>query len=87
MTDFTTDDIVCAYEIPGLCDGTAVYLLRDGTLVNRFAGATLVNRFAGAPWPTRLIARVDEWIAQEWIAQHGDAIRELWADELDGGEA
>lgn len=75
MTDFTTDDIVCAYEIPGLYDGTAVYLLRDGTLV---------NRFAGAPWPTRLIARVDEW-----IAQHGDAIRELWlwADELDGGEA
>lgn len=34
MTDFTTDDIVCAYEIPGLYDGIAVYLLRDGTLAS-----------------------------------------------------
>lgn len=60
--DFTTDDIALGIEIPGLYDGTAVWLLKDGRLVNRLA------RQGG--WGDRA-RRVDEW-----IAQHGNAIRE-----------
>ncbi|OBG32390.1 hypothetical protein [Mycolicibacter heraklionensis] len=74
MTTFTTDDIALAIEIPGLYDGTAVYLLRDGTLVNRF------RRAPG--WSAALIARVDEW-----IANHGDTCRKAHADMLDQAQA
>lgn len=70
MTAFTTDDIALAIEIPGVYDGTAVYLLRDGTLVNRF------RQTSG--WSPRLIARVDEW-----IANHGETCRKAHVDMLD----
>lgn len=66
---FTTDDIAIAIEIPGLYDGTACWLLKDGRLINRFAGQP--------GWGNRA-ARVDEW-----IAQHGDSIRERNRDLLE----
>lgn len=70
MTEtFTCDDIALLVEIPGLYDGTAVYLLKDGRLVNRFAHA---GGWGG------LSARVDEW-----IARHGDAVRRNNSDLLD----
>ncbi|TXI54468.1 hypothetical protein [Mycolicibacter arupensis] len=70
MTEFTTDDIAIAITIPGLYDGTAVYLLKDGRLVNRFRQSS--------GWPARLIARADEW-----IAHHGDTCRKAHTDMLD----
>lgn len=72
MTDFTTDDIALAIEIPGLYDGTAVYLLRDGTLVNRF-------RRNPECWSAHRIKAADEW-----IANHGETCRKAHADMLDG---
>ena len=67
--EFTTDDIALAVEIPGLYDGTAVYLLKSGELVNRF------RRSPG--WSSRHIAGADEW-----IAKHGDNLRANNADLL-----
>lgn len=66
---FTTDQVALAIEIPGVYDGTCVWLLKDGTLVNRFSS-----------WPGfgRRAARVDEW-----IAEHGAAVRAGNADLLD----
>ena len=71
MTDkaFTVDDIALAVEIPGLYDGTAVYLMRDGRVLNRFR-----HRY----WPTHLRAGADTW-----IAEHGDRLRAQNADLLD----
>lgn len=70
MADFTTDDIALAVEIPGLYDGTAVYLLKNGELVNRFRSYGWGGRRAVA--------------ADEWIAAHGDQLRANNADLLDG---
>lgn len=69
---FTTDDIALAIEIPGVYDGAAVYLMRDGTLVNRF-------RHDGFGSAARIYA------ADEWIAQHCNAIRARNADLLNPG--
>ena len=74
VTQPTTDDIALGIEIPGLYDGTAVWLLKDGTLVNRFRSVP--------GWSGRTIAAVDEW-----ITKHGDQIRRDNADLLDGGDA
>lgn len=68
---FTTDQIALAVEIPGLYDGTAVYLLKDGTLVNRF-------RQDPDYWPAHRISAADKW-----IADHGDALRTANADLLE----
>lgn len=70
--EFTTDDIALAIEIPGVYDGTAVYLLRDGTLVNRF------RQTPG--WSAHRIKAADQW-----IAQHAGTLRTNNADLLDGG--
>ena len=72
MAEFTTDDIVCAYEIPGVYDGTSAYLLKDGTIVNRWAH---VRGFCARRKAT-----------QHWIDQHADQIRATWSDELEGGK-
>ncbi len=48
---FTTDQVALAIEIPGVYDGTCVWLLKDGTLVNILG------------WGHRA-ARVEEWIAE-----------------------
>ncbi len=66
---FTTDDIALAVEIPGLYDGSAVFLLKDGRVV---------NRFAGTGWGS-LPARVDEW-----IERHGAALRDNNRDLMEG---
>lgn len=75
---FTTDDIALAIELPGVYDGTAVYLLKDGTLVNRF-------RHDGFGSAARIRA------ADEWITQHSNTIRAANADLLnpvpDGGNS
>ena len=75
---FTTDDIALFIELPGVYDGTAVYLLRDGSLVNRFR-----HDGFGSAYHIRA--------ADEWIAQHGNQIRANNADLLnpvpDGGNS
>lgn len=73
MTEkFTTDDIALAIEIPGLYDGTAVYLLKDGTMANRFRQSS--------GWSSRQVIAADEW-----ITKHGDALRANNADLLNPG--
>ncbi|ORA77281.1 hypothetical protein BST28_18625 [Mycolicibacter kumamotonensis] len=68
---FTTDTIALAIELPGVYDGTSVYLLKDGTFVNRWTNSTITHR---------------RWAADEWIAAHGDKFRAANADLLDKEE-
>lgn len=74
MAEFSTDDVALAIEIPGVYDGTAVYLMKDGSLVNRF-------RLTGG-WGERRAARVDAW-----IAEHGEEFRSINMDLLDPARA
>lgn len=67
MSDFTTDEIALAIEIPGVYDGTSAYLMKDGTIVNRWN----IRGFH-----SRRVA------TQQWIDQHGDAFREANRDLL-----
>lgn len=70
MPDFTTDDIALLIEIPGVYDGTAVYLLKSGELVNRFRQSP--------GWSARQIQAADEW-----MAKFGENLRKREADLLD----
>ena len=65
--DFTADDIAVAIELPGVYDGTSVYLLKDGTYRNRWDGTTITHR---------------KIAAREWIERHGDSFREANRDLL-----
>jgi len=53
-------------QIPGLYDGTAVWVYDDGSMVNRFAED---NAFASETetdpllWSDRYVKAADEWIA------------------------
>lgn len=67
MRDFTTDDVALAVELPGIYDGTCLWLLKDGSYVNRF------RQTPG--WQAWRITRVDQW-----IAEHGELFR---ADNTD----
>lgn len=63
---FSTDDIVVGVEIPGVYDGTCVWLLKDGRLINRMAN-----------WGGRR-----EQATQEWIESNGDKLRAEWGIEV-----
>ncbi len=73
-TEFTTDDIALAVEIPGLYDGAAVFLLKSGELINRFRQSP--------GWSARRIAGADEW-----IAKHGDTLHANNTDLLNKPKA
>lgn len=68
--DLTTDEIAVAVVIPGLYDGTAVYLMKDGTFVNRFR--------RDGTWPARKVRAADTW-----ILMNGSRFREANRDLLE----
>ncbi|ANA86925.1 hypothetical protein SEA_DELIAN_69 [Gordonia phage Delian] len=72
MSDFTTDDIAIAVEIPGVYDGTSAYLLKDGTWRNRWDGLALPRR---------------QQATAAWIEQNGDTFREANRDLLDSARS
>lgn len=69
---FTTDDIALFIELPGVYDGTAVYLLRDGSLVNRFR-----HDGFGSAYHIRA--------ADKWITDHGKRFRACHTELLNPG--
>lgn len=70
MTEYTTDDIAIAVEIPGVYDGVSAYLLKDGTWRNRWDDTTGFGRRREA--------------TQAWIDEHGDTFRAANRDLLGG---
>lgn len=67
MKNFTTSDVACAIEVPGIPSTTAVILMRDGNYR---------NGFAHIPGPER-------HAVNQWIDTHGDAFRAANRDLLD----